>query len=615
MNKEREKVLQEEVDSLLSKGAVERVKDRNRGFYSNIFLVAKKDGGLRPVINLSGLNVYIKKKTFRMASLKDVSQSLRRGDWAATIDLKEAYLHVPIAAQHRRFLRFWWKGSSYQFRRLPFGLSSALRTFTRLTLPLVTLCRANGVRIIVYLDDFLVLARSRPELHRHTRLVLDILEKAGFQRNPKKCHLEPRQRFEYLGLLWDTKKLRVFLPEDKIRGFRLLGHTLLSNPSLALAQRFLGKAIFARRAVQLGRMFLRPLQMAVIKALTSDRLVLSNDARESIRWWTRPPTDGMDLTPYSTQIAMTTDASNYGWGATMDEKKASGRWSAAERKLHINHLELLAVFRGVQGFLRHLRNKRVTVHLDNVTAAAYLAKEGGTRSETLNALTTQILIFCRDHGIALSPAYLPGIANLGADALSRGTETREWFINPRVSERIFSRLGLPQIDLFASRRSAQVKTYFSLDWRDNHSAGTNALNQSWTFKHMYAFPPPQVIPLILGRMRECKGTLILVTPFWSRAAWSPELLQMAVPAPLRLPQHLSTVRDLSTGRPLPSLQKLKLTVWLICGKHLEARGQITPWQNSSVDPGGVLQRPNMHVHGETGQSGVGDSLYQELRQL
>ena len=90
MNKEREMVLQKEVDSVLSKGAVERVKDRKRGFYSNIFLVAKKDRGLRPVINLSGLNVYIKKKTFRMASLKDVSQSLCRGDWAATIDLKDA---------------------------------------------------------------------------------------------------------------------------------------------------------------------------------------------------------------------------------------------------------------------------------------------------------------------------------------------------------------------------------------------------------------------------------------------------------------------------------------------------------------------------------------------
>ena len=84
-----------------------------------------------------------------------------------------------------------------------------------------------------------------------------------------------------LGVLWDTKELRVFLPEDKIRGFRHLRRTLLSNPSLALAQRYLGKAIFARQAVQLGRMFLRPLQMAVITlVLKSDRLVLKNDARE-----------------------------------------------------------------------------------------------------------------------------------------------------------------------------------------------------------------------------------------------------------------------------------------------------------------------------------------------
>ena len=75
---------------------------------------------------------------------------------------------------------------------------------------------------------------------------------------------------------------------------------------------------------------------------------------------------------------------------------------------------------------------------------------------------------------------------------------------------------------------------------------------------------------------------------------------------------VSTVRYLSTGRPLPSLQKL---IWLICGTPSGTKEQITPWQNSSVDPGGVLQRANAHVHGEIGQNGVGDSLYQELRQL
>ena len=63
----------------------------------------------------------------------------------------------------------------------------------------------------------------------------------------------------------------------------------------------------------------------------------------------------------------------------------------------------------IQRFLKHLRNKRVTVHIVNVMAAAYLSRKGGTRSETLTTLTNEILIFSTDHGITLSPAYLPSI--------------------------------------------------------------------------------------------------------------------------------------------------------------------------------------------------------------
>ena len=178
------------------------------------------------------------------------------------------------------------------------------------------------------------------------------------------------------------------------------------------------------------------------------------------------------------------------------------------------------------------------------------------------------------------------------------------------SDEMFRRFGHPQINLFASNRSAQVETYFSLDRRDKLSAGTNALKQTWAFNLMYAFPPPQIIPLILAKMKECKVTLILVTAFWSRAALLPELLQMSVLAPLLLPPHQSTVRDLTTGRNLPSLQKLKLTVWLICGTPSRTKGLITPWRSSSVDPGEIPRIINTPALGQNG-----DTLYQELLQL
>ena len=98
-----------EVESLLQKGAVKKIKILDTGFYSNIFLVKEKDGSQRPVINLKKLNKFIKKKLFKMSTVKDVSTSLRKKDWAITIDLKDAYLHVPIYSKHRRFLRFLWQ--------------------------------------------------------------------------------------------------------------------------------------------------------------------------------------------------------------------------------------------------------------------------------------------------------------------------------------------------------------------------------------------------------------------------------------------------------------------------------------------------------------------------
>ena len=139
---------------------------------------------------------------------------------------------------------------------------------------------------------------------------------------------------------------------------------------------------------------------------------------------------------------------------------------------------------------------------------------------------------------------------------------------------------------------------------------------SVTFRNLfYSFPPPQIIPLTLAKKKECKGTLTLVTPFWSRTAWLAELLQISVLAHLRLPPHQSTTRDLTTGRNLPSLQKLKLTVWLICGTPSRTKGLITPWQSSSVYPGETPRRTTTPGRDGRGQNGVGDTLYQELHQL
>ena len=50
--------------------------------------------------------------------------------WMASVDLNDAYLHIGVVPAHRQYLRLHWLGQSYQFRALPFGLTSARRVFT-----------------------------------------------------------------------------------------------------------------------------------------------------------------------------------------------------------------------------------------------------------------------------------------------------------------------------------------------------------------------------------------------------------------------------------------------------------------------------------------------------
>ena len=96
-----------------------------------MFLVPKKDGRLRPVINLKALNQSVKTEHFKMEGIYMLKDLLKAGNWMVKIDLKDAYFMIPIAQEDRTFLCFQWQNKAYQFNCLPFGLSSAPWVFTK----------------------------------------------------------------------------------------------------------------------------------------------------------------------------------------------------------------------------------------------------------------------------------------------------------------------------------------------------------------------------------------------------------------------------------------------------------------------------------------------------
>ena len=74
---------------------------------------------------------------------------------------------------------------------------------------------------------------------------------------------------------------------------------------------------------------------------------------------------GQPLHPLKHALQIFTDASKEGWGAHLDEHTARGQWSPPESKLHINHLELKALFLALKEFQTLVFNKTVLVATDS----------------------------------------------------------------------------------------------------------------------------------------------------------------------------------------------------------------------------------------------------------
>ena len=173
--------------------------EQHQGFYSTMFLVPKKTGDLRPVINLRPLNQYLKTEHFKMDTMSKVINLVKKGDWAISIDLRDAYFHIPIFPAHRMYLRFCVQGRAYQYRALAFGPKTSPRVFTKVVSVVAAHLRMQSIRLAVYLDDWLALNAIRRLLLQDRQKILNLLSQLGFLVNAEKSQLVPTQDITYIG--------------------------------------------------------------------------------------------------------------------------------------------------------------------------------------------------------------------------------------------------------------------------------------------------------------------------------------------------------------------------------------------------------------------------------
>ena len=121
----------------------------------------------------------------------------------------------------------------YQFQVLCFGVTSAPYTFDRLGRSVRDYLFKRGVRIIIYLDDILVLAQSFSQCLKDAQFVVDTLVRLGFFIKEKKCNLTPSKHF-YLGYFWDTIEMTCSLSPEKLQNIQAMCRECLKKLNVSI---------------------------------------------------------------------------------------------------------------------------------------------------------------------------------------------------------------------------------------------------------------------------------------------------------------------------------------------------------------------------------------------
>ncbi|XP_071123792.1 uncharacterized protein [Mytilus edulis] len=563
---------------MLQKAAIEEVSilTLSPGFYSRLFLVPKKTGGMRPVIDLSILNKFLIVPHFKMETNRSIRASILPGMWTTSLDLSDAYFHIPISQTYRKYLRFVWNNKVFQFKALPFGLSTAPLAFTKIMQAAIAHLHSLSIQIHSYLDDSLLKEFCPIKLRVQTDLVINCFLSLGFLISWKKSEIIPSQDFVFLGEHFLTSVGLVLPPEEKFTKLCQKIHLFLTVQSVTARQflQLLGLLNSLADVIPLGRLHIRPLQFYLHKLWIAasqewEALIpITQPLFPHLQWWLvrENVMRGLCLFPQVPSLTLFTDASTLGWGAYLEGLTISGVWSPDLLEEHINVLEMKAVLFALNHFQMSLKNQSVILATDNTTVVAYLKNQGGTHSPSLYQIARDILLLCFQLQVHLVVRHIAGHLNILADTLSRSLApvNTEWELLQVVFKAVTLHWGSPQIDLFATSLNHKLLTFVS-PVPDPKSFAVDAMSLSWKGMFGYAFPPFRFLSPVLQKIAGENCKIIVIAPAWPKQSWFPDLLRLSCACPLVLPLRPDLLSQIKGKVLYQNPEKLHLHAWLLSG--------------------------------------------------
>lgn len=386
--------------------------------------------GSRPVGQ--AMNDYATLHSERFQTIQDACSLAKPGYWCAKVDLKAAYRSVPIHCNDYRVTGLKWqfageKKPTYLFdARLPFGATKAPSHFHRLSQAIRRCLQRRGFKgVVVYIDDFLVVAPTYKECNEALHTLIGLVRQLGFLISWNKV-VGPTQRITFLGVDIDTTDCTLSLGEQKLQKIEQMLQDFSGKKRACKRQlqQLAGLLNWACQAISGGKFFLRRI-LDSIKPLQQQhhKTKLSLDFQKDVQWWLTFVRSFNGVVYYGSGDVhhVHVDACNKACGAFWagdweytvfhrDIPRASG--------LHINYKEVCGAVQAVRRWAPFWANSTVIVHTDSTVTKAVLNK-GRSRCAYVNDLLRQMCWLSVKYNFVLRAIHVPGLLNTMPDTISR----------------------------------------------------------------------------------------------------------------------------------------------------------------------------------------------------
>ena len=379
---------------------------------SPLFLVPKKDGDFRPVVDFRQLNQRTASQRYPLPVLTDLLQSLGENNAVfSSLDLMSGFWQVPLAPQSRPLTAFSTPAGHFQYVRLPMGLKNSPVVFQLLINEVFRGLLGKGV--FAYLDDIVIVSR---DMATHFSLLQEAfarLSQAGLKVKLSKCHFLKR-RLAFLGHVVDAKGLHT--SDDKIKAVR----DFPRPTNLTELKSFLGLAGYYRPFVPRYAKFSAPL----LRLLKKDAPFIWGEEQDTAftslkHMLTTAPV--LAFPDFSKPFILATDASGIGLGAALMQTDTRGKHrpiafasrvlNSAESHYSVTDLEALAIVWALRHFRDLIYGYDITVYTD------HKAIKGLFKGKNLSGRLARWLVILEDYQPKIE--YVPGKFQVVADALSR----------------------------------------------------------------------------------------------------------------------------------------------------------------------------------------------------